>query len=151
MNVSYLEGISLFSSLSLAERELLCQVAHSFLQVEEGEKVIREGEAGGALFVILQGSATVTKGKEGEETVLARLAQGDSFGEMSFLTKKTRSTNVVVDEPSLILKMDERLFDNLNPLICNKIKDHIIDLLVQRLDKMNQTLAMLVRYAPKHG
>lgn len=148
MDVDYLEGINLFKTLKPEERQAVCTVSHSFLACREGQKIIQEGEKGGALFVLLKGSARVTKGEGEQETVMAKLVQGDTFGEMSFLTKKLRSTNVIADEPSLVLKMDEHLFDNIASGVSSKIKDQIIDMLVQRLDKMNQTMAMLIRFAP---
>lgn len=61
----------------------------------EGTQVITEGDAGDAVFFILEGKAKVTLyGEEGREIVLALLRDGDMFGEMSIIDDKPRSANV---------------------------------------------------------
>lgn len=61
-----------------------------------GSQVIVEGDAGDAVYFILTGRAKVTLyGEEGKEIVLAVLAEGDMFGELSIIDERPRSANVM--------------------------------------------------------
>jgi small-conductance mechanosensitive channel/CRP-like cAMP-binding protein len=86
-----LSSVALFSSLKPEERTALLAVAKS-VQYAAGEAIVRQGEAGGSLFVVVRGEASVTlAGTNGE---VARLHAGDVFGEMSLLTGEARTATV---------------------------------------------------------
>jgi len=60
-----------------------------------GEVIVRTGEEGSSLFVLVEGALKVTPGDdESEETVLAYLDPGRFFGEMSLLTGEPRGATV---------------------------------------------------------
>ncbi|MFQ5465933.1 MAG: Crp/Fnr family transcriptional regulator [Thermodesulfobacteriota bacterium] len=62
----------------------------------KGSQIIVEGEAGDAVYFILQGRVKVTLyGEEGKEIVLSVLNDGDMFGELSIMDNRPRSANVV--------------------------------------------------------
>lgn len=59
-----------------------------------GEFIIRQGELGSTLFMLLEGAAMATNsGTNG--TVLAQYTPGSCFGEMALLTEGRRLANVV--------------------------------------------------------
>lgn len=63
--------------------------------VEPGVDVIREGEQGPGLFVVLSGGLEVfTRGSNSTPVALAQLSPGDIFGEMSLLTNRPTSATV---------------------------------------------------------
>lgn len=88
--VEYLRKIPLFSSLSA---DVLQGVSRRLLLrcVPQGELVFAECSPGDALYIIESGEVHLVSDAASEQEVLARLKEGDSFGEMALLTGKTRS------------------------------------------------------------
>ncbi len=60
------------------------------------ETVVKRGDGGIGLYLILEGAAEVRKGSRS----LARLGAGQFFGEMSLFDKQPRSADVVTLQPS---------------------------------------------------
>ena len=65
------------------------------------------------------------------------------FGEVPLITGKSRSTNVIAKKKVVVLKMDRYLLKTLDPAILNKFKDHLLKILIGRLDEMNNATAVL--------
>jgi CRP-like cAMP-binding protein len=83
-------------------------------EVAAGTVVIREGDAGQGLFVVLSGEVEVSKRQAaGTELSLARLRAGDVFGEMSLLTNQPTSATVTAARPSTILFLARDYFQRL--------------------------------------
>ena len=74
------------------------------LQFEEGDKIIREGDLGEEIFVILDGSAAVEKtSKEKNKRIRVQdLVVGDVFGELCIIGEKTRQADIVSTDISNI-------------------------------------------------
>jgi len=71
-----------------------------------GEPVMREGDPGASMFVILSGRVEVTA-REGDGPLihLADLGVGDSFGEMSLLTGTPRTATVTAREETCLIEL----------------------------------------------
>jgi CRP-like cAMP-binding protein len=83
-------------------------------EIAAGTVVIREGDAGQGLFVVLSGEVEVSKHQAGGgEVALARLRAGDVFGEMSLLTNQPTSATVTTARPSTILFLARDYFQRL--------------------------------------
>jgi CRP-like cAMP-binding protein len=98
-------AIPFFSPLKADERKKLADEAtlHVF---NEGEMIIREGDPGRSIYVILDGQVRVfTRDHHGEELELAVLGASQFFGEMSFLTGKPRSGSVMALGTSVIVEL----------------------------------------------
>ncbi|HVG23268.1 MAG TPA: mechanosensitive ion channel family protein [Thermoanaerobaculia bacterium] len=82
--------IDILSPLSPLAHETIAAATrvHTFAK---GETIIRHGSAGDSMFVIYSGNVSV-RVNEGE---IARLSEGDFFGEMALLTGETRAADVV--------------------------------------------------------
>ena len=72
---------------------------------------------------------------------LNTLKVGALFGEGPLITGKSGSTNVIAKNKALVLKMDSYLLKTLDPSILNKFKDHLIKILIRRLDEMDSSMA----------
>lgn len=83
-----LSGVAFFSKLG---REQLAEVLPYMLHIRyaAGSVICAEGEPGDALYLIHSGSVSVTK--SGRAQPLARLEEGDFFGEMALLFGEPRS------------------------------------------------------------
>lgn len=65
-----------------------------------GETIVREGEAGTSLFVLLEGDARIlVSSPTGEEATVAHLGPGDCIGEFSVLDGLPRSATAVATVP----------------------------------------------------
>lgn len=76
-----------------------------------GEPVIRQGDPGDSLFVILRGRVEVTAHQGDSPPVrLATLNEGDSFGEMSLMTGEPRSATVTPLVETQLLEVGKESF-----------------------------------------
>ena len=97
--------IPFFAPLQEKEREELAEDAtmHVF---STGEMIIREGDPGRSVYVILDGQVKVfTRDNGNNELELATLGVGQFFGEMSFVSGKPRSSSVAALELSVVVEL----------------------------------------------
>mgnify|MGYP000203409736 CR=1 FL=1 len=73
--------------------------------VPQWQPVVRQGERGDAMFLILEGELRVRLLIGDRETLLATLRPGDFFGEMTLFDHGPRSADVVANEESTLLKI----------------------------------------------
>ncbi|MEO5331464.1 MAG: cyclic nucleotide-binding domain-containing protein [Magnetococcus sp. YQC-5] len=90
-----IQQTAFFTSFSAAEQKLLAGDYTHVVAYDVGEYLIQEGSTKEkSLFLLLSGGASVVK--EGASIPLATLYPGDIFGEVSFLTSRMRTSNVIV-------------------------------------------------------
>jgi tetratricopeptide (TPR) repeat protein len=102
----------LFEVLSSDEREAL--VAEMELQqFDEGAVIISEGEPGTAMYIITSGEVKVYTRATGNSgsVYLAKLGEGDFFGEVSVLTGKPRTATITASQPTELLRLDKDKLD----------------------------------------
>jgi CRP-like cAMP-binding protein len=116
-----LAEVALFSPLSVSERAALIAVAKP-VQYAAGETIVRQGEAGRSLFVVVRGEASVRlAGTDGE---VARLRNGDVFGEMSLLTGEPRTATVSAVDDCDLVEIDAEGFRTVvmaNPSVLERV------------------------------
>jgi cAMP-dependent protein kinase regulator len=61
---------------------------------QDGEVIVRQGEVGDSMCVSQDGQAEVVVGKDGEESHLATLGEGDFIGEMAIFEREVRMASV---------------------------------------------------------
>ncbi|MBF0127915.1 MAG: cyclic nucleotide-binding domain-containing protein [Magnetococcales bacterium] len=139
-----LESVPFFWDFTDEEKERLLSLDSYFESFRSGEHLIEEGAQDNALYIILKGSAHVTK-TTSPGHVIATLDAGTVVGEISFLTNRPRTTNVVASEKMICFTINGQSMRELDSGMQHKIKDQLIEILVQRLDNMNKTLLELAR------
>lgn len=104
-------GIPIFFGLPPEEiSELIDKM--SARRYEKNWVVMRQGERGDSMFIIRSGEVKVLRREDdGKEVLLATLANGDVFGEMSFLTGKVRSATVVTTSECELLELYKKDLD----------------------------------------
>lgn len=106
-----LQGVDFLEALTREEIEQLARVAR-VAPYPGGLPVVRQGDAGDSLFVIVSGEVEVLAqpADRGPERSLARLGPGNYFGEMSFLTGAPRSATIrALEDTELLVLTKEAL------------------------------------------
>jgi len=83
-------------------------------EIEAGTVIVKEGEEGDSLFIIKKGKVRVVTKVSSKEIVLATLGERDFFGEVSFLTGRPRTADIIADEDSELMELTR---DDLNAVI----------------------------------
>ncbi len=116
-------------------------------QARPGEVLIREGEASDGLYVVLHGSAKVTKKlPDGRAAEVATLREGELAGEMSLLNNEAATATVAAAGPTILLKLPAEQFQEL-------ILTHpqILELVSELIDKRRTHLeSVLSGHGPGH-
>lgn len=96
--------LPLFSALSRAGLRALIEVFEVRV-IEAGGLLIEEGSPGNEAFIVARGDLEVRRegANDGERVVLARLQNGQVFGEMALVSRAPRAASVVASRPSLVL------------------------------------------------
>lgn len=79
------------------------------VQVDEGGLVIEQGAVEDHLFVIVTGRLVARDG----ERVLREMGAGSTVGELAALAPQPRSAEVIALVPTLLLRIDRRVLDEL--------------------------------------
>lgn len=126
--IKLLKRVPLFARLSGPELERISKVADE-LDFREGKELAKEGAAGREFFVIVEGTAEVTRGRK----KLRTLSDGDFFGEISLITRLPRTATVKTVSPLRALVITDRSFRRMlddSPAIQRKV----LEALGERID-----------------
>ncbi|HAI68419.1 MAG TPA: type VI secretion system baseplate subunit TssG, partial [Gammaproteobacteria bacterium] len=100
-------AIPIFASLQPYELErVLNQMTSNTYPMHT--KVLKQGEVGDSLLIIRHGEVQVRyQGLDGQQHLLAILGEGQFFGEMSFLTRSSRTVTVITITACQILELSQ--------------------------------------------
>ena len=133
------EHVKAFKGLTPAEISELLTNAEKCSFVP-GTAIVKEGSAGTHMYIILNGSARVTKAGRDGEVELARLGSADSFGEMALADNEARSASVVADTDCVLVRLNDQII-NSRPEIGLKVYRNITKVLSNRLRAADELLA----------
>lgn len=105
-----LGAIDLFAGFDDVERMRLAEICRERL-FGAGERIVRQGDAGQSMFVVLEGRVRVTLEPSGQE--LAVTTAGGFFGELSMLTGDPRTATVTALDDALLLEITSDRFREL--------------------------------------
>jgi hypothetical protein len=101
-----------------------------------GEPVIRRGEQGDEMYVVLSGKAHAILGEDDDRRQVFEFDRGDVFGEMGLVRRCVRTADVVAVDALEVMSMDERFLARLQsryPRIASKIFLNVSRILSDRL------------------
>lgn len=117
--IALLRRVPLFAQCTKRELEEIAKVADE-LDFKEGKQLTREGAPGREFFVLVEGTAEVTRGNR----KLRTLSDGDFLGEISLITRLPRTATVTTISPTRALVITDRAFRRLlqeHPPIQSKV------------------------------
>lgn len=123
----HLAQVSIFSPLSDDEIEKLANASSSRVYAP-GEAIVRMGQEGNSMFVIIRGNVKVQVPEKSYQKTINKLKENDFFGEMSLLTGEPRSATVIAEEETEVLQIKKEglkpLFED-NPVLVQSIYELI--------------------------
>ena len=139
-----LRRLSIFAALAEEQRAQIAAAARCGLYAA-GEAIVREGESGGSMFVMLSGEAAVLLDPDDRE--VARIPAGGFFGEMSLLTGAPRNATVRTTRDSEVLEIAADDFKQV--VLANPVAlDHIGTAVANRQAELDQARAQGAPIAP---
>lgn len=106
---------------------------------EPGMAIVKEGNVGSHMYIIIHGEAAVTKQGRSGDVELARLGPADSFGEMALADNETRSASVSALTPCVLVRINDQIV-NSRPEIGVKIYRNLSRVLSSRLRSADEAL-----------
>ena len=128
-----LRRIPLFSGLGNREIERLGQLTDE-IDLPAGRVLMRQGDSGSELFVIVSGGATVER--DGE--ALSPCSAGDILGEIALIDGGPRSATVTLSEPSRLLVLTRSAFLSLMDEFPS-VRGTVLETLAQRVRGLDRT------------
>jgi CRP/FNR family cyclic AMP-dependent transcriptional regulator len=112
LQVGALRRVKILAGLSDAQLERLAQLLE-LQRVAQWSVIVKQGEHGDAMYLILEGELRVRLIAGGKETILSTLGPGEFFGDMALFDQGPRSADVVANVDSTLLKITAAAFDDL--------------------------------------
>jgi ATP-binding cassette subfamily B protein len=133
VDASWLVELPLFKGV---DSERLTEIAKWFgtEQFIEDRVIVQEGEPGDSFYILVRGTVEVTRLDDGTPRRIAKLQDGDCFGEMALLSDKPRNATVRTLTPCVCLSLKRDLFNRLlerEP----ELQAHIRTLSARRADR----------------
>ena len=113
----------------------------------DGEAIVREGEAGGSMFIVRRGRVAITVGADHREVAVTEA--GGYFGEMSLLTGDPRTATVIARGDCTVLEITAdafRAYVQSRP----EVIDHLAEAAAARRKTLDQSRATATPHAVEH-
>ena len=137
-----INNIPFFREFSKEQKKEIAALKNKVDIYEPNRTIVSEGGKDAAVFVLLKGEAIVTR-SDLPRVIINTLTMGALFGEVSFLTKTPRTTNIIAKSEAKVLRLDGDMFEKLKSDTRDRLKDKFIDVLVSRMNEMNSALMKL--------
>ena len=139
----------LFENFNLAEMRLLAHFMQAY-RAEPGIEIVREGESGDFMMLLIEGRIEVFKqDRWNAPRLIALIAPGETLGEMSMVDGEPRFSTCVAAERCMIAVLTRESLARIileQPILGAKILMELVLMLSQRL---RQTTSRLVGYMDK--
>ena len=104
--LEHFAGVPLFAGVSKNGLRAIVAAADE-ITVREGKDLVREGEHGRELYVVVEGSVRVVR----KGRTVATMGPGDFFGELALMSGAPRTATVTTEAETTVMVLDPRRFD----------------------------------------
>jgi uncharacterized protein len=135
--------IPLFHGLRPAQARVVVLMGE-LRRFKTGQSIVKRGEKGTEMYVVLSGRGEVFIGEGTERKKLNELKRGDVFGEMALVRQAERSADVIASEPLEVLAVDERFLERVQsryPRIASIVFLNLTRILSDRLQALSDRWA----------
>lgn len=133
----------IMAGLDEEDRQLLGDYGE-FLPVHPDQLLIKEGGDQDSLYFVISGTLHVHTDTKDKRTLVARVAAGETLGEVNLFDPSTASASVTAREFSQVWKAnraDLEAFMSAYPAAAARLLSGIMSEMSQRLRRMNEKLA----------
>jgi CRP-like cAMP-binding protein len=144
--VIFLKKTQLFSSIQTQAIGAIAEIADEFTY-HKGEHIVEEKDVGDSAYFIRKGRVAIRKKYRGEKMIdLARLSEGDCFGEMAVFDSEERSAAAVAETDCKVIRIKG---DDLIDVILDYpyISIELLKIFIKRLRTANATITDLTHGA----
>jgi len=135
-----LQSRELFADFTVEEIDQLLDLLDR-VEAPAGQVIVRQDELGDCMYILVEGTASVTHHKDGHHVLLATLQAGDFFGELALVDEGPRSADVQATADCVLLKITQAVIcavAGVYPTAAFKLLIGIGRVLVERLRRSNQ-------------
>lgn len=136
-----LRRLKIFAGMTDEQLERFLEFAE-VMRVPHWATIVKQGDRGDAMYLVVEGELSVRMKVSGAETVLAKLSMGDFFGDISLFDQGPRSADVIADSSSILMKISAGAFAELAKTAP--------DLATPFLMAIGRTLTARIRAGNKH-
>lgn len=112
MSTDFVRRLPLFEGLAPDDLQRLLDMADP-VQLQAGQPLMKEGETGDSLYVVLDGEFEISKRSGEQDLVIAVRGRGEVLGEMSLLNRAPHSASVRALRQSDLLRISRDAFEKL--------------------------------------
>jgi CRP/FNR family transcriptional regulator/CRP/FNR family cyclic AMP-dependent transcriptional regulator len=141
LNPRNLRRLRILAGMTDDQLDRFCQFTE-LLRVPQRATIVKQGDRGDAMYLVLQGDLRVRMNVAGTETILATLTAGDFFGDISLFDYGPRSADVMAESTALLLRLSASRFSDM--------ARNAPDLATPFLVAIGRTLTARIRMANKH-
>lgn len=137
-----LKEVEVFHNLS--EDDLIILAQHSISKhYKKNTVIVSKGDETSSLYIVLEGTLNAfIDDEQGKELVLSKIETGESFGELSLLSRSSRSASVISTSPCQLAVISKSTFMEClkkNPSIAL----NIIQSLINRVHNLTENVSSL--------
>ena len=128
--------IPLFAGLRPVQAKIVTLMGE-FRTFAKGEFIVRQGEMGREMFVLINGRADARLNTDGSSKLLRSMGRGDVIGEMALIRQNRRTADVIAVDEAEAIAVDERFLQRMQkryPRIGARIFLNIARIVSDRLD-----------------
>jgi predicted RND superfamily exporter protein len=125
----------LFEGMSKLQIRRLILMSN-MLDAKAGERLIREGDPGDKMYVVINGELSVSRTHNGKRMDIAKLEPGDIFGELALVSSHPRTADVFAATDAKLLSLDWASLESLrrlSPFISSRLFMNLSKVLGNRL------------------